>query len=293
METSLIQTIQRRYRSLRASEQKVADIVLSNRIDITTMTIEEVAQQAGVSQPTVIRFARALELDGFKDLKRLLLAERIQRERTMRPVVMPIASTDKMEELPAKLIATNIEHLQVTLENLSINTFIRAVSAITAAKSVAIFGVENSASVACDLYTKLAYLGINAIYYADPYLQNICAKNLSQHDVAIAISYSGTSRATVDSLRIAKGMGVTTVAITNFDRVLLNKFADHILCAGMQQYMVGSAIFSRCAELALIDMLYNGILLSDYEKYSNIIERNGQEVRSMGYDFDASPFWHK
>ena len=92
---------------------------------------------------------------------------------------------------------------------------------ICSAGQVAVYYVENSATVAHDLVTKLLYLGINCVTYNDVYLQQISAGNLGEQDVAIGISYSGTSKSTVDVMKLAKRKGASTIVLTNYDDVLI------------------------------------------------------------------------
>ena len=54
---------------LRKSERKVADYVLEHRAKIVQMRIVDLAAAAAVSEPTVVRFCRALDFDGFQDFK--------------------------------------------------------------------------------------------------------------------------------------------------------------------------------------------------------------------------------
>jgi RpiR family transcriptional regulator, carbohydrate utilization regulator len=55
--------------SLRKSERRVADLVLANPNSAVSLPIGAVADQAGISQPTVARFCRAIGCTGFKDFK--------------------------------------------------------------------------------------------------------------------------------------------------------------------------------------------------------------------------------
>ena len=66
---------------LRKSEQKVADYVLAQPNDIIHMRIVDLASEAMVSEPTVVRFCRALQYDGFQDFK-LTLAQALASNST-------------------------------------------------------------------------------------------------------------------------------------------------------------------------------------------------------------------
>ena len=281
-------TIRENYSSLRKSEKKAADYLLSYQGDGRELTLELFADGAGVSQPTVLRFIRALGYHGFKDFRYELVREEDKTEKGYFLYGSSISKDDKIAELPAKLIGTAVGQLKDTLKNLSADNLEKAVRAITGARNIAVFYVENSSCTASDLVTKLTYLGFSCCSYSDYYLQNVSAGNLTKEDVAIGISYSGCSISTVDAMRIAKKAGARTIAITNFENTLLEKYADIVLITSGQHFIYGDAIFSRVSQLAVVDMIYTGILLSDYEKYTAILDRSSNTIRKQAYDANPS-----
>lgn len=281
-------TIRENYSSLRKSEKKAADYLLSYQGDGRELTLGLFADGAGVSQPTVLRFIRALGYQGFKDFRYELVREEDRTEKGYFLYGSSISKDDKIAELPAKLIGTAVGQLKDTLKNLSADNLEKAVRAITGARNIAVFYVENSSCTASDLVTKLTYLGFSCCSYSDYYLQNVSAGNLTKEDVAIGISYSGCSISTVDAMRIAKKAGARTIAITNFENTLLEKYADIVLITSGQHFIYGDAIFSRVSQLAVVDMIYTGILLSDYEKYTAILDRSSNTIRKQAYDANPS-----
>jgi RpiR family carbohydrate utilization transcriptional regulator len=72
----LTETICAELPSLRRSERKVAEYVLSRPEEIIRLRIVDLAEQAQVSEPTVIRFCRAIGCNGFLDFK-LALAQQL------------------------------------------------------------------------------------------------------------------------------------------------------------------------------------------------------------------------
>ncbi len=281
--------VRKKYKSLRKSEKRVADVLLSSSFDILNSSIEDLAKEADVSQPTIIRFAKALGCKGYKDVKKILVSERIKKEQNnelTKVLSFVVSAEDKLVDTPTKVVTTHINQLKDLLKNLSSYEFMRAVEKIINAKNIVVFAVENSTCVADDLKTKLIYMGFNVVFHSDPYLQKISAKNLNPDDVAIGISYTGFSTITVDALAAAKSAGAATIAISNSENALINKYSDIILCTGNEQFLYGSAIFSRCMQIALIDMLYTGILITDYKKYSELIEKNTEEITSFAYPYE-------
>ena len=68
MESPIKKRIQEIYAGLRPSEQKVADYFWKYEGKAETLLIEKAAKDSQVSQPTVIRFVKAL---GYGDLRNL------------------------------------------------------------------------------------------------------------------------------------------------------------------------------------------------------------------------------
>jgi Helix-turn-helix domain, rpiR family len=65
---------------LRPSERRVAEFILARPTVAAEMTIADLAGEVGVSEPTVMRFCRAIGLKGFQDMKRQVLRDLERRK---------------------------------------------------------------------------------------------------------------------------------------------------------------------------------------------------------------------
>lgn len=282
------QKIQNIYAALRPSERKVADYILSYQGKAGELLIEELAREAKVSQPTVVRFAKAVGYKSFREFKYAMMQEEMRertegREEEIGLYGFRLSSKDRLEEIPGKIITTSIQMLEETLKSIRKKEFERAVDAILAADNIVIYGVENSLCTVNDLLTKLTYLGLNCRTYTDYYLQNVSAGNLTKKDLAIGVSYSGYSRNTVEVMRAAKKAGARTLVLTNFENALIAKYADILLCASHRQFFYGDTIFSRISQLALVDMLYAGALNRNYPVLSKKLKKTNEIVTRRVY----------
>lgn len=282
------QKIQNIYAALRPSERKVADYILSYQGKAGELLIEELAREAKVSQPTVVRFAKAVGYKSFREFKYAMMQEEMRertegREEEIGLYGFRLSSKDRLEEIPGKIITTSIQMLEETLKSIRKKEFERAVDAILAADNIVIYGVENSLCTVNDLLTKLTYLGLNCRTYTDYYLQNVSAGNLTKKDLAIGVSYSGYSRNTVEVMRAAKKAGARTLVLTNFENALIAKYADIQLCASHRQFFYGDTIFSRISQLALVDMLYAGALNRNYPVLSKKLKKTNEIVTRRAY----------
>ena len=279
--------IQQIYAGLRPSEQKVADYILEYKGKASKLLMETLAQETGVSQPTVIRFVKAAGYEGFKDFKYALVQEEAKEQPEDSDKIslygLQLSKKDRLEDVPGKIVTTSIDMLEETLKNISMKEYKRAVEAVLGAENIVIYSVENSVCTANDLLTKLTYLGLKCRIYGDYYLQNVSAVNLTRKDLAIGISYSGCSRHTVEMLALAQKAGATTLALTNFENSLLAKYADIVLCASNRQFLYGDTIFSRITQLALVDMIYAGVLNRDYDRCSKKLNKTSSIVNKRAY----------
>ena len=284
----VLDRIRKTYASLRPSEQRVADYVLNHPEACTQQTISELADQVQVSQPTVVRFVQALGFGGFRNFKYCLLRDRSQgteREAYFDHLGgFDLKPWDQLEDLPLKEVRVSGGLLEAALKSLSPQELDRAGRMLATARTIDIYGVENSCAPASDLLTKLTYLGLPCRFHTDAYLQQIGAAHLRPGDAAIAFSHSGKSMDTVKALRLAQKAGAVTIAVAGGEDPVLFRYADVALgVGGTAQTVYGKAIFSRVADLAVVDMLYMAVILSDYERFSHNLDHSGQVIADRDY----------
>ena len=89
---------------------------------------------------------------------------------------------------------------------------------------------------------------------------------------------------TVKALRLAQKAGAVTIAVAGGEDPVLFRYADVALgVGGAAQTVYGKAIFSRVADLAVVDMLYMAVILSDYERFSHNLDHSGQVIADRDY----------
>lgn len=284
--------IEKGYADLRRSEKLAADYVLEHMEQILDLSIDRLAHNAGVSQPTVLRMLRSAGFSGYRDFCYRLVAELAKKagagEGGKGPMYgYTLDKSTPLEEIPFNMAATTQKMLEETIKNFSGKIYQKTVEALANARLIDIYGVENSEATALDLLTKLLYLGLPCRYFSDCYHQQIAAGALTPEDVAVGISYSGESKDTVDSLRTAKKAGARTIAVTNFKDAAISRYADILICTSQEQLMYGDAIFSRSCQILVVDMIYMGIISLDYDRYTDRLKRCEKVVQEKAYGGNA------
>lgn len=284
--------IEKGYADLRRSEKLAADYVLEHMEQIPDLSIDRLAHNAGVSQPTVLRMLRSAGFSGYRDFCYRLVAELAKKAEAGEGGKGPMYgyTLDKstpLKEIPFNMAATTQKMLEETVKNFSGKIYQKTVEALANARLIDIYGVENSEATALDLLTKLLYLGLPCRYFSDCYHQQIAAGALTSEDVAVGISYSGESKDTVDSLRKAKKAGARTIAVTNFKDAAISRYADILICTSQEQLMYGDAIFSRSCQILVVDMIYMGIISLDYDRFTDRLKRCEKVVQEKAYGGNA------
>ena len=277
---NLIRRIADSRRQLRKSEAKVANFVLENVTDVLAMRVVDLAEHAGVSDPTVIRFCRAVGCNGFQAFK-LQLAQ----QAGLGGVYTQFAVDDKdtVEDLRNKVFDSTVGSLLGARDDLDPETLELAIDTINRARRVEFYGFGASGSVASDAQHKFFRLQLVTAAYIDPHIQHMSAISLDERDVVIAISQSGQTRALLDSVRLAMEAGATVIGLAPKDTPLSDLCSIPIHVNVREENQASAPVSSRIAHLAVIDVLGAGVavhrkpLLNEHMKR---LERSQRALRT-------------
>ncbi len=267
------------YNEMGRAEKKIADWILQNPGKLIPLSISELADNCKCSEATIVRFARRLGFDGYQALK-ISLA----REENTSNISENINPSDSSFEIFEKVCNDIYCSLERTKKVLSEESVAKAAEKILSANRIITLGLGNSASVAVDMSHKFLRAGCDAVAYTDNHMQAIAASHLTEGDVAIGISHSGSSRDIVDALRIAKERGASTICLTNYGKSPIIKVSDIVLqtFSDETRYSI-LALNSRIAQLAIVDSLYFYIVFHKGEEAVRAISETEKALLSKKY----------
>ena len=252
----LTQTISDTLINLRKSERKVAEFVLKEPLGVIRMRIVDLARQASVSEPTVVRFCRAVGCHGFQDFK-LALAQQLASSPSYGQIA--VTDTDSTREYTHKVFDSTVDTLLKVRDSLMLENLEAAVAAICSAQRVEFYGFGASAAVAFDAQHKFFRLQITSAAYSDPHLQNMSATSLHAGDVVVAISQSGRTKALVDSMELVKKAGGIVIGLAPSNSPIARKANIAIEVNAKQDIQIYTPLSSRIAHLAVLDALAVGV----------------------------------
>ncbi|MBN56512.1 SIS domain-containing protein [Thalassolituus sp. UBA3500] len=268
--------------SLRKSEIKVADFVLSEPEQVMHMRIVDLAQEAQVSEPTIVRFCRAIGCNGFQEFK-----VRIAQETAVANNLgqFAIAEDDSIDDICTKIADTTIQRLYQVKSQLLPAQVAEAAQAMSSAMRVEFYGFGASGAVATDAQHKFFRLQVATAAYSDPHMQSMSAVTLGDRDVVVAISQSGRTLDLMHSIKLAQQHGAVVVSLAPQNTPVSNA-ADLPIHINIEEDTDQfTPMTSRIAHLMVIDMLAVAVTQRrgpDFANHLNAIKQSIRSLRSEG-----------
>lgn len=256
------------YNSLTKSEKKVADLVLKDPNKAVYNSISDFADESGVGDATVLRFCRKIGFKSYQAFKLSLVQELSnQNNEIVSTLNVELKEGDSLEEIVYKTLNINVSALNETLSLLDLKELEKAIDSIISAKRIHFYGVGVSGITAQDAVNKLTRIGLNAASFMDIHMQMMQASLLGPDDVAIGISFSGSTKDTIEVLNIAKEAKTKVISITHHARSPITKISDVVLLHGSKEGpLQGGALSTKMSQLMVVDVLYNAIFIKMREK---------------------------
>jgi len=281
MVDSLILKLRNYYPSLTKTEKKIADVVFDKGEEIIYNSITEFAEQCGVSETSIVRLCRKLGLSGYQEFKLILAKDVVMPEENLHETV---STDDSLAAISRKIAEQNIQAINNTMRVISMEELKKAIEAIINARNIEIYGVGASGYTALDAMYKFKRIGLQVNAFMDPHIQSMSASLLKKNDVVLAISFSGSTRDTVNTVEIAKKSGATVICITNHGKSPIAKLADVVLLSSVRETPLQSgALSSKIAHLHIIDLLYTGVTIRMKEKSIENINKTAAAVLDKLY----------
>ncbi|MBU4349803.1 MurR/RpiR family transcriptional regulator [bacterium] len=251
--------------SLKPAERRVADYILDNINEVIHLSITKMAENAGVSEATVVKFCQHIGYSGYQELKIILAqaGEKDYREH----IYGEIEANDDIDIIIKKIFQIYNQSLNNTKELLQNTDVKTSIEMILKARRLYFFGFGASGIVAEDADLKFKRINYISEALTDNHRQKTIGALLTKEDVVIAISDSGRTKELIESLKIVKNAMAKIIAITSNLGSPITKLADITLLTSSQETPFrGSALASRMAQLAVIDVLFLGAAVAEYDK---------------------------
>jgi len=283
----LLQTIEQSLDSMNKAEFKIAEVVLRAPEDATRSTIAMLANEAGVSEPSVNRFCKKFGATGFPDFK-LRLTKCLATG--VRYVSCNVDVDDDVQAYTPKVFDSTINTLAEVRDSISTAQVQAVVEALINAKRIYFYGLGASSAVAKDAEHKFFRFKLPVSCHDDVLMQRMLAAAASEGDVFLLISHTGRTRDLVDTAHVIKESGAKLIALTANDTPL-GDLADLLIGIDVKEntyeYM---PMMSRLVHLVILDVLATGITLYRGEEYQPHLKKIKESLRTTRYsNEDGTP----
>ena len=256
MPTKLLRQIKNSLPELRKSERAVGEFVLEDPKSIINMKTAEASEKIGISEPTLIRFCKALGFSGYQDFK-INLSQQLAADDYF--VMYEIDEDDSIHELCEKVFDTTISEILNVRSQIDQNILEEAIEALANARRVEFYAFGGSVPIAMDAQHKFFRLKIPSSCISDPHIQFMSANSLNSKDVVVAISQSGNTAALVESIKTVKSFGVIVIGLMP-SNTPLSRICDISLDIDVgENARLTRPLTSRLAYMAIIDVLAVGV----------------------------------
>ncbi|MBO8163620.1 MAG: MurR/RpiR family transcriptional regulator [Brevibacillus sp.] len=262
---------------LKPSERRVAEFILAHPEEVVNLSVQKLAELSDVSEATVVRLARSLNMKGYQELK-LRIAGDLNKsmETGSYQEIMMGGST---ESIIRAVSINNIQSIQDTISVLSVEEVERAAELLASARKIDVYGVGASAVIAADVKQKLTRINLWCEAYSDFHAQLTSAVTLDERDVAFGISYSGQTEDIIQALTEAKQQGAKIITLTKFGSSPVADLADiRLFTSSVEKSIRSGAMASRIAQLNVIDILFITLVSSRQDEVIPILEKTRMAV---------------
>ncbi|MDO5292558.1 MAG: MurR/RpiR family transcriptional regulator [bacterium] len=215
--------------SMSKTQRKIADYILNNRIDTAFFNVKQLAKNADVSDASIIRFANFLGYTGYSQLQQLF------QESTQSKLKSNKTESELQDQSDTQLLEgifqKEIQHIQVTYDNLNTEEFFHIADSIVNAKRVFIICGRSTRTLGSyfEYYLKLI---LDNVYFLDTFDGNeeIFSK-MGSDDVVIGITFKRYTKKTIELIEFVDKRNAKIIGITDFVTSPILKYTDHYLLA--------------------------------------------------------------
>lgn len=271
---------------LSTTEQKLAKYILENPKKILSMSTKELASHSGVSEATLIRFTRKLDIDGYSNFKLNLSADLAPSPTSTIPINMN--PNDTPIEIYKKLATFTITSIEATGETLVQKDIEKAVNLIYTTyhnnRRIYLSGIGASSTLARELQIKLMRLNIPVIYYEDTHLQLESNLNMQKNDLFICFTTLGKSIQSHQFIDIANEKKANIILITQYGNHKLADKADVTLfTSSVENNLRLASQTAIIVQSMIIDTLFLALALRDLDKIESDVNDTKKVFEKLGY----------
>lgn len=214
-----------RFDGLSKQLKKIARFILDNPVDTALDTAAEIANRLEVQPSSLIRFAQALDFEGFSEIQKIFRANLVQQlpgysanysDRIQKLKEGATEGAEGAHPILNVFMEANRDALTSLQSEVSVARLDEAINTIKAAKNIYILGQRRSFPVASYLYYMMRNLDIRA-FLLDGVGGNLSeqARLIGDGDVLVVATFPNYADEVIGVAQQARDAGAKVIAMTD------------------------------------------------------------------------------
>ncbi|HNX31907.1 MAG TPA: MurR/RpiR family transcriptional regulator [Holophaga sp.] len=292
----IVEIINKAFPTMQETHKKIALSILGDAQRVGFSSIQALSRSIGVSEATIIRFAKNIGFTGYADFKKAVQKAIKQQLNPYGEIVgteLAMLGNDKQFE---KLAHYEMDNLRNTFRNLNVKTLERMIQGLDGAGRIFLCGFGSTAHVA-ELYAFLltSNAGKQIILLAGSIADYIHKLSLfNEKDVLIVVSIPLYAREDIHVVNLVKERGGKIYLFTDSQRCPVYPLADEtIVCANKSFHYTNSYVGLIASFKILMDMwlLSNRSEFMARMKRSTDVELKGYKDLDQQGDYPVAKSW--
>lgn len=261
------------------SEQKIGNAILEDPAKVIDMTAAELANYAGTSPATVIRFCKKIDVPSFTQLKVRLSAE---IETPVHEGYSDITANESVDEIKTKLLGNAYQSMQETVALLNEKRVETIVDLLVAAPIIYVFGIGASYLVAENIAQKWNRIGKTVVCVQDSHVLVTILVSAPKDAVFFCVSHSGETKEVLRLVDVAKKHQLKTIGLSQFgNNTLTNKVAYSLQTVRSNEAVLRSAATTSLHDqFIVVDVLFYAYASRNFDRTLEMIQESKAEVRT-------------
>ncbi len=244
--------IDRNIVEVKEQEQKVAEYLLEHEDELLKLAVGEIAEGAGVSKATVVRFCKSLGFSGLKEFKIFYQSGGNSVEE-----VPELDWESEDAQITELLLSHSVRSLEGSLFNTNAREFTQAANLLLRARNITVIGIGGSKIVAQYFYAELSRLGMRITVLSDHFELCQLQHSFEREDIIFCISCSGETKDPATFVTKAREDGAGIITLTNSPESTIARLSNVVLRATPETSFMGEMdVLSRLSQFSIINALF-------------------------------------
>ena len=279
--TDVLSRINEHFSDLSKGQRLIATFVIDNYDQAVFMTAAQIANEVGVSESTVVRFAVSVGYDGFPEFSKALEGWYKSKMNTISMMGVKYGKQSQSDLLNSVLRA-DMEKMEDTIANLDVEACERATQMILESRKVYVVGLRSCKPLAEFLHFYLGMIREDVILLDTTSASEMFEQmiHINNNDCIIGISFPRYSMRTLKAMEFANDRNAKVITLTDSVHSPMNLYSS---CNLLARSDMVSIVDSLVAPLSVINALVVALCL----KRQNEVRKNLENLENAWNNYQV------